>query len=56
MTKLTEQERDELIDLLQAGEPIPTHWRGKLFADGPQSVEIGKEAPCSGRWIASTPA
>ncbi|NLX25055.1 MAG: site-specific DNA-methyltransferase, partial [Lentisphaerae bacterium] len=43
MAKLTDDERSELIRLLQAGEPIPAHWRGKLFADGPQSVEIGKE-------------
>lgn len=43
MTKLTEHDRNELISLLQAGEQIPAHWRGKLFPDGPQSVEIGKE-------------
>lgn len=43
MARLTDDERSELIRLLQAGEPIPAHWRGKLFADGPQSVEIGKE-------------
>jgi hypothetical protein len=43
MTKLTDIERDELIRTLQAGEPIPKHWRGKLFPEGPQSVEIGKE-------------
>jgi len=36
MTKLT-------VRTLQAGEPIPKHWRGKLFPEGPQSVEIGKE-------------
>ncbi len=43
MTNLNNEERGELIRLLQAGEPIPTHWRGKLFPDGPQSVDIGKE-------------
>jgi DNA modification methylase len=43
MTKLTEHDRTELIRLLQAGEPIPAHWRGKLFPGGMQSVEIGKE-------------
>ncbi len=40
---LTEQDRTELIRLLQAGEAIPPHWRGKLFPGGAQSVEIGKE-------------
>jgi hypothetical protein len=43
MPHLTEQDRTELIRLLQAGEPIPAQWRGKLFPGGPQSVEIGKE-------------
>jgi DNA modification methylase len=43
MAKLTEQDRNELIRLLQAGEPIPAQWRGKLFPGGMQSVEIGKE-------------
>ncbi len=40
---LTEHDRTELIRLLQAGEPIPAHLRGKLFPGGMQSVEIGKE-------------
>jgi hypothetical protein len=43
MSSLTDQDRLELIRLLQAGEQIPAHWRGKLFPGGPQSVEIGKE-------------
>jgi DNA modification methylase len=43
MSRLTEQDRIELIRLLQAGEPIPAQWRGKLFPGGSQSVEIGKE-------------
>lgn len=43
MTALTEQDRIELTRLLQAGEPIPMQWRGKLFPGGMQSVEIGKE-------------
>ncbi len=43
MPQLTEQDRTELIRLLQAGEAIPSHWRGKLFPGGSQSVEIGKE-------------
>ena len=43
MPPLTDQDRLELIRLLQAGEQIPAHWRGKLFPGGPQSVEIGKE-------------
>lgn len=43
MTKLTDEDRNELISLLQAGEEVPAHWRGKLFPGGPQSVEIGKE-------------
>lgn len=43
MNRLTEQERNELIRRLQAGEQIPAEWRGKLFPGGMQSVEIGKE-------------
>lgn len=43
MNRLTEQERNELIRLLQVGEPIPAQWRGKLFPVGMQNVEIGKE-------------
>ena len=43
MPRLTDQDRTELIRLLQAGEQIPAQWRGKLFPGGPQSVEIGKE-------------
>ena len=43
MPLLTDQDRSELIRLLQAGEQIPAHWRGKLFPGGVQSVEIGKE-------------
>ena len=43
MNRLTEQDRIELIRLLQTGEPIPAQWRGKLFPGGMQSVEIGKE-------------
>jgi DNA modification methylase len=43
MNRLTEQDRNELIRLLQAGEPIPAQWRGKLFPGGSQGVEIGKE-------------
>ncbi len=43
MNRLTEQERNELIRLLQLGEPIPAHWRGKLFPGGMHKVEIGKE-------------
>jgi len=43
MNMLTEHDRAELIRLLQAGESIPAHWRGKLFPGGMQSVEIGKE-------------
>jgi len=43
MTALNEQDRIELISLLQAGEEIPFHWRSKLFPGGTQSVEIGKE-------------
>lgn len=43
MSNLTEHDRTELIRLLQAGEQIPAHWRGKLFPGGMQSVEIGKE-------------
>ncbi|MBE0504314.1 MAG: hypothetical protein IBX46_09320 [Desulfuromonadales bacterium] len=43
MTNLTEEDRNELIRLLQAGEQVPAHWRGKLFPGGAQSEAIGKE-------------
>jgi len=43
MSELTEQERNKLIRLLQAGEQIPAQWRVKLFPGGSQHVEIGKE-------------
>ena len=43
MPYLTDEDRTELIRLLQAGEPIPAQWRGKLFPGGPQGVEIGKK-------------
>jgi hypothetical protein len=43
MPTLTEQDRSELIRLIQSGEQVPAQWRGKLFPGGQQSVEIGKE-------------
>ena len=43
MPPLTDQDRLELIRLLQVGEQIPVQWRTKLFPGGPQSVENGKE-------------
>jgi DNA modification methylase len=43
MQTLNEQERNELIRLLQNGEQIPAQWRSKLFPGNSQSVEIGKE-------------
>ncbi|SNB46499.1 site-specific DNA-methyltransferase [Geobacter sp. DSM 9736] len=43
MTNLNNDDRNELIRLLQAGQQIPAHWRGKLFPGGEQSVEVGKE-------------
>ncbi len=43
MQTLNEQERSELIRLLQNGEQIPVQWRSKLFPGSSQSVEIGKD-------------
>lgn len=43
MNKMNDSERDELIRLLQAGEPIPEQWRSKLFPGTAQAAEIGKE-------------
>jgi hypothetical protein len=43
MTNLSEEERKELIWLLEAGEPIPERWRNRLFKNGPGSAVIGKE-------------
>lgn len=43
MAKLRKREREELIQLLEAGKPIPPQWRHKIFPDVPQSTGISKE-------------
>lgn len=43
MNLLNERERKELIALIEAGEPIPEKWRGRLFPRSGRAAEIGKE-------------
>ena len=43
MTALAERERSELIRLIEAGQPLPEKWRGRLFPASTRTVEIGKE-------------
>ena len=43
MTPLSEQEKREIIKLLEAGEPLPEKWRGRLFSSKTGISEIGKE-------------
>ena len=42
-TPLTDADRDELIRLIESGQPLPEAWRGRLFPDSPRAIEIGKE-------------
>lgn len=43
MTPLSEQEKREIIKLIEAGEPLPEKWRGRLFSSKTGISEIGKE-------------
>lgn len=41
--KLPENDISKIVKYLEAGEPLPEKWRGKLFPDSSRSTEIGKE-------------
>jgi hypothetical protein len=43
MSPLTEYERKEIIRLLSLGQPLPEHWRKRLFPGGQRTQETGKE-------------
>lgn len=40
---LNENDKKELTRLIEAGEPLPEEWRGRLFPDSGRAPEIGKE-------------
>ena len=40
---LSDRDKNELMRLIEAGEPLPEKWRSKLFSDSSRSTEIGKE-------------
>ncbi len=41
---LNDQERAELIRLIETGQPLPGHWRGRLFPDASTPrIETAKE-------------
>ena len=43
MSLLTESEKKEIIRLLSLGQPLPEHWRQRLFPGGHRAQETGKE-------------
>jgi hypothetical protein len=43
MTRLNQNERDELNALLAAGNPLPKKWMHRLFPNGRQGEPVGKE-------------
>ena len=43
MVPLTESETSELNRLLRLGQPLPEHWRYRLFPSGHPTQETGKE-------------
>ncbi|MFZ5863736.1 MAG: site-specific DNA-methyltransferase [Nitrospirota bacterium] len=43
MAPLTDKEKRELLRLIEAGEPLPEKWRGRLFPGGVRGPEVGKE-------------
>jgi site-specific DNA-methyltransferase (adenine-specific)/adenine-specific DNA-methyltransferase len=40
---LNENEKKELLRMIDAGEPLPEKWRGRLFPDSLRQQEFGKE-------------
>ncbi len=43
LLRMTDPEKAELIRLIEAGEPLPERWRGRLFPDTARAPEVGKE-------------
>jgi hypothetical protein len=43
MSSLTEYEKKELIRLLNDGQPLPGHWRHRLFPSESRAQDTGKE-------------
>jgi hypothetical protein len=43
MTPLNEQEKREIIKLIEAGEALPDKWRSRLFSSKTAIAQIGKE-------------
>ena len=43
MERLTEFEINELMQLLGTGQPLPQHWRHRLFPNSYRAQETGKE-------------
>lgn len=43
MIQLSQQEKEELLRLIEAGELIPERWRARLFPGSARGTEIGKE-------------
>src|SRR5689334_2267005 len=43
MQPLTEAEKKEVTRLIGDGQPIPEHWRARLFPSGSLEPETGKE-------------
>ena len=43
MSALTDEERKQLLALIESGLPLPEPWRHRLFPNGPRTLEVGKE-------------
>ncbi len=43
MTPLSEQEKREIVKLIEAGEALPDKWQSRLFSSKTGITEIGKE-------------
>jgi adenine specific DNA methylase Mod len=41
--KLSDNDISDIVKHLEAGEPLPEKWRGRLFPDSGRAAEIGKE-------------
>ena len=40
---LNADEKRELLRLIEADQPLPAHWRARLFPGSAQALEVGKE-------------
>ena len=43
MSALTDEERKQLLALIESELPLPEPWRHRLFPNGPRAPEVGKE-------------